>query len=829
MSKSVYKKSDLRKLYLLRWISILALGVIASFIIHFIFQLQAARNFSNYVTSEGFWSIVIVSALQGWLIYAICRKFHVKTLSKQPLLDYYEQLKYPSISWLFIFIPLIYIINTGLSNFVDAFINTYRGLNLSIILFSFSSLTWLKENPISSHQQKNKVQITVDDVLNDDEKFERWLIDKDPSDVDLLNRDGYINRIANRIQQEKVGTNEHGRSQVLLGGYGSGKSTIIKLVVEKVEDTKKGQWISSAFSSWGRGDQGHSFIYLLLEQIISDLGKEIEVTSLTSLPKNYLAAAYNIHPWFHVLSILNSAQSPEEVLKSIDQLLEVNDKKLLIVLEDIDRANGAEGAEGVVNDFCGFFDRLKELRHVKFIITIGYGNSNNEIFITLPRIVDAREDLSEANVDFIIKRFFKFCMNHQCTNGKYIFGEKEPYEVWSLSARSSNVTNREQVKIYDELLSILSNPRTLKLVLKRTYESWKILAGEVSFNDLLLFNAYRHTHLNFNQVVDSLEQRNEEQRPDSKIHAHLSGEKQNHENLQGFRESRYKEIIMNEDMSNVLISDTSLFCLLLDAMNNKENSYYELSGLIYSDDEVRDRFFIMLRHVNKFYEGGDDSYREFIINLASSVIEKSDGQVASCHNIISGSIRQIREYNKIELDKEFFMKLFGIGFSMNIIKFIINIKLISPQGFIGDLNEISKPVFNKMFMEFMGKSKESFNCDNYKVYDFLNLRKYTLYKNMFLDSLISKSSISPENCLIMVSLIVYEESMEIVGSERFNDGRNYELGCKDYTRAFENIFTEYESEDDLIIKMLESDAKVLSNSIHWDKIQPVLEIISPSK
>jgi len=141
-----------------------------------------------------------------------------------------------------------------------------------------------------------------------------------------------------------------------------------------------------------------------------------------------------------------------------------------------------------------------------------------------------------------------------------------------------------------------------------------------------------------------------------------------------------------------------------------------------------------------------------------------------------------------------------------------------------DLRESYKPSFDKMFIEFMKGSGKSFNCDDYKRGDFSCLNNH--YRNLFLDALISKDNIPSEDCFIMVSLIIYEKAMHILDTEVFDKGRNDELGNKEYIRAFDHIFTGYESEDSLIIKMLKSDVSALSKSIHWDKIQPIYERIS---
>jgi len=820
MSKSVYKKSDLRKLYLLRWISIIALGVIASLIVHLVFQLQAAHEFSKYITSVGIWSIVIVSALQGWLIHAICKKFHIKTLTKQPLLHYFKQLKYPSISWLFIFIPLIYVINTGFSNFIDAFVHTCGGMNLSIILFSFSCFSWVKENPISSRQKKNKAQVTVDDLLSDDDMFESWLIDKDPSEVDLLNRDGYINRIANRIQHEEGGTNEHGHSQVLIGDYGSGKSTIIKLVIEKVKDVKEGKWIFSTFSSWGRGDKSHSLIYLLLEQIISDLGKEIEVTSLSILPKNYLAAAYNIHPWFHTLSILNSDQSPEEVLESIDQLLEVNGRELLIVLEDIDRTNSGEG---VVNDLFGLFDRIKKLNNVKFIITIGYSSSNDEVSITIPRIVDAREDLSEADVGSILKLFHAYCMSDKFTHGKKIFNENIINNTWSLIDGYKNKS--KPMYVYEKLKSILSNPRSLKITLKRTFEAWNKLAGEVNFNDLLIYNAYRHSNLNFNLADSSLdgEEDNKVSAKDDPLVHYLkkgSGDGNYPFHIQGFKYPRYRKIIM-EELLPPGVSDTELFVIMSSYFENKLDRTQELAGLIFFDVDIEYRYKNLLPYLDDYYDIKEYQHI-YMCNFIKSTTFY-DINVKSYAEIVSHSINFFYLDASEDSLNLLFEDVYSIAFEGGLLRLIKNLKMnVNPMGLHKEIYNVSKKIFKEKYKLITVEKDGFYDCKNYIYGDFrcfIEDNEGVAYLKILLESITKNDWISSETCAVILSLII-DEYYNFTKAVR---GEGVNIGEADIVNAIENLTIGWEGKDDLLIKISKSNSEILYKTKHWKKVHSVIK------
>ena len=101
----------------------------------------------------------------------------------------------------------------------------------------------------SSKSDDPKEQTKVIDLAScSDKEFEEWLAVEQPASgsLDFFNREPYVARIKERIEQPlKNGQKENtsGRGQIILGEFGSGKTTIIKMVEKQLPD----EWIVSYF------------------------------------------------------------------------------------------------------------------------------------------------------------------------------------------------------------------------------------------------------------------------------------------------------------------------------------------------------------------------------------------------------------------------------------------------------------------------------------------------------------------------------------------------------------------------------------------------------
>lgn len=464
-----------------RYASIILLGFIGWLFLDW-YRDVIPYSLYKLIAEASFLEILVVSIAQGFLIFHLKVKFHVKLINKKPLIKGLAQfLTYPSIGVLF-FLPYAYIaVQNG--SFIDALIATPLGLNTLIILFSYSVFHCLNQKkPLLTVPKAS--YLTAEDLLKNTDYFLSWLKSEEPADVDLLNRNHYIQRIVNRINPTpehsslEESNNKVGRGQAIIGDYGTGKSTLVKNVTAELQAKSDNLWIISTFSSWGRASNKHKIIHQILEQVINDIGKEVEATSLSSIPDSYITSAYNISSWFNILQAIQINKAPEEILSKINDVLHIHNKKLLIVIEDLDRAGNDEE---IANDVSGLFDRLGLLENIHFIFTIG--DISSKVTEAIPRIVDAVEELTSEDVDDILYNFYLLCKNG--------FDSILPYENnfnndWSLRFNERSGT-------YQEILDFLSNPRELKLILRRVYSAWEVIHGEVNFNDLLIFNILRRS------------------------------------------------------------------------------------------------------------------------------------------------------------------------------------------------------------------------------------------------------------------------------------------------------------------------------------------------
>jgi len=342
-----------------------------------------------------------------------------------------------------------------------------------------------------------------------DKEFEEWLSTEKPNGRrDFFDRVPYVTRIKNRIEQplkDAQKENDSGRGQIILGEFGSGKTTIIKMVEKQLS----GEWIVSYFDCWQRSGNPAELAAQFMEQIIHDVGQLIEATSLTRLPDSFAHALYGSSHWFSLLDAVFRPDTPEEVIQRLNSLLISNNRKLLIVIENVDRNKERDLFIDVI---AAILDKLKieGKNHIQFIFSAYDEYLKSE---DIYRIANYKEDVDTTVSPEVLLRFMAFCLKESFAGQKNgnaivipylskefsIAGESSkeisavaeafgftPHDAGSLKSRVSGQPVEHQV--LEALADVLSNPRTLKFVLRETYHLWNyFLKGEIHLFDLILY------------------------------------------------------------------------------------------------------------------------------------------------------------------------------------------------------------------------------------------------------------------------------------------------------------------------------------------------------
>ncbi len=314
-------------------------------------------------------------------------------------------------------------------------------------------------------------------VSCDQDKLKAWLEADDENTLDLSAwRADQANRIAGLITSPRCN-----RGLVIYGEYGSGKTTLIREVQNKLPDK---DWIVINFSAWGKDE----IVNLLLKDIIKGISKRIETHLVKSLPAEFVKALGQPSPSQNLTDLLLSSMQPTndhiEILRRLNGLLEAQNKYCLVVIEDVDRGKHAIDN---LNVLSALFDMLAESQRLKYIFTL---EDKVKHAVPLTKLLNFREHLSDIQPLLVILTFIDLCRSE--ANKKGVILTDEVFSEGSLLISNENpidLENKFNKTIYIHLAEALGNPRDLVQTLKQAWCRWLNIMGEVNIIDVIVYTA----------------------------------------------------------------------------------------------------------------------------------------------------------------------------------------------------------------------------------------------------------------------------------------------------------------------------------------------------
>ncbi len=341
---------------------------------------------------------------------------------------------------------------------------------------------------------------TIGDTTNED--FLGWLQNDKPSfQFDFYDKTPQAERILNILTKKTYSSGSRG--QILFGDFGSGKSTVIKLIQEKLEKEKDKPWIVLIFDSWGRSESSEDLTAMILDEIVLGMYKAgIETISLQDIRNRYIQSAFKASNRMDILEPLITPKTPEAILEQINQLLLVNNRKLLLVVEDSDRAIESEK---VISTIAGLLDRVANFSEFRYIFTLKREAMETDIAY---KIADHIEDINTPCPKELLKKFSEFCMDDISFISPELrelnkFNEAGKLErlyidpndkqnkrpIWPLIDNISSVKNEK----FERIKPYLGDVRTTRMIFKATWTCWEAVKKEgVMFTDVFLYQVIRH-------------------------------------------------------------------------------------------------------------------------------------------------------------------------------------------------------------------------------------------------------------------------------------------------------------------------------------------------
>lgn len=277
--------------------------------------------------------------------------------------------------------------------------------------------------------------------------------------------------IAKQIEKTLCDEKNKAKSTRILicGPFGVGKTTAINLAVDKLKNKKElPKLVHCNIDLWGV--EAESIIQYVLDEVLIALGTEIDMCKFRSLPSHYISAMNAGNTSSKVFAaFMHKPTSPDALLKSLNDVINAANLRLLVTIQDLDRNQKALDS---LHALAGLLDRLEELQGIDYIFA---GENRPEFSDTLLRICPIRFDFSIPNFTEEINELENELINAdmQMYYQKILLGQYIP--------RCPQIINQ-----------LLSSFRALHTLEEQIKSAWQELGGEVLFYDFVLLQALKH-------------------------------------------------------------------------------------------------------------------------------------------------------------------------------------------------------------------------------------------------------------------------------------------------------------------------------------------------
>jgi len=342
------------------------------------------------------------------------------------------------------------------------------------------------------------------EITGDPLKLIKWIERETPigsPEEDVLGATTFAKRILRLLRRQPVQTIG------VVGPYGCGKSSILNLLAHYItcapgelvdDDTSDGEnlWpidemVVCWVKSWGQ-TEGNAAQHIL-RAAVRELSQHTDCIGLEDMPRRYRDAM--AQPTGVIGRVINQFVGfdvePDSILRRLDTVLKRAGKRLIIIIEDVDRN---PGGEGFVNEIGSLLDNLKGLHNLSFVLAIGREFGREELIVRLTEQVETIPYMSREHTFPILRMFRKYCLELHPKDIDCLAPEKREKRAGfdrseTLDGFAVIDDSFKHTIDYAERLQL--TPRVLKTALRRTWHAWSTLHGEIDFDDLLFCSILR--------------------------------------------------------------------------------------------------------------------------------------------------------------------------------------------------------------------------------------------------------------------------------------------------------------------------------------------------
>jgi len=319
------------------------------------------------------------------------------------------------------------------------------------------------------------------------EELRRWATREAPvgETADLLDRGPIVRRLERHLT--KPWGEEEGIA--VLGEFGAGKSSLLDLLGGQLSRSSKPQiWIARV-NCWGLETSAAAPLHIL-GRMISEIDRHVDCGRLRGMPQSYkhLISAEPTGLGTRLLEAVGQELDPQDLLQELSSILKAAGARVVLFLEDADR----QGVDFEPAHIQRLLWMLRDVKGVSFVLALDPA----KVRFDFSRVCDHIEALQRLNVGDV-RRVLRGLREGCLTKFAFTDTVDKRLQEDKLDLRESASELEEYARrryrngVVDHLTELLSTPRALKHVVRRTLRTWETLHGEIDLDDLLVLGVLR--------------------------------------------------------------------------------------------------------------------------------------------------------------------------------------------------------------------------------------------------------------------------------------------------------------------------------------------------